>query len=88
MHESSKYRKGADQFDLYLASGLGKSPDKTSKETKCDTLADLVLNKQKVFSLVFPTPLLACEHHLETFKSRTARALALFFLMLFVSMLI
>ena len=45
LHEWSKYRKGVDQFDLYLASDLGTSPDKTSKETKSETLVDLVLNK-------------------------------------------
>src|SRR3954465_6432566 len=49
---SSKYRKGVDQFDLYLASGLGTSPDKTSKDTKCETLVDLVLNNKK-FSLSY-----------------------------------
>src|ERR1041384_1704529 len=52
LHECSKYRKGVDQFDLYLASGLGTSPDKTSKETKCETLVDLVLNNKK-FSLSY-----------------------------------
>src|ERR1044072_1577647 len=40
LHECSKYRKGVDQFDLYLASGLGTSPDKNPKETKCGTLVD------------------------------------------------
>ena len=40
LHECSKYGKGVDQFDLYLASGLGTSPDKTPKETKCETLVD------------------------------------------------
>ena len=43
LHDCSKYQKGVDQFDLYLGSGLGTSPDKTSKETKCETLVDLVL---------------------------------------------
>src|SRR3954469_11168963 len=52
LHECSKYRKGVDQFDLYLASGLGTSPDKTPKETKCETLVDLVLNNKK-FSLSY-----------------------------------
>jgi hypothetical protein len=28
LHECSKYRKGVDQIDLYLASGLGMSQDK------------------------------------------------------------
>ena len=45
LHECSKYQKGVDQFDLYLASGLGTSPDKISKDTKHETLLDLVLNK-------------------------------------------
>ena len=45
LHECSKYQKVVDQFDLYLASGLGTSLDKTSKEIKCETLVDLVLNK-------------------------------------------
>src|SRR3954469_14260955 len=40
LHECSKYLKGVDQFDLYLASGLGTSPDKNPKETKCETLVD------------------------------------------------
>src|ERR1041385_2575269 len=40
LHECSKYRKGVDQFDLYLASGLGTSQDKNPKETKCETLVD------------------------------------------------
>ena len=38
LHECSKYRKGVNQLDLYLASGLGMSPDKVPKETKCETL--------------------------------------------------
>src|SRR4051812_9780682 len=46
LHECSKYRKGVDQFDLYLTSGLGTSPDKNPKETKCETF---VLNN--LFSL-------------------------------------
>src|SRR3954467_13911794 len=86
LHECSKYRKGVDQFDLYLASGLGTSPDKNPKETKCETLVDTVLNK-KQFSL-FPNPLPARKHHLDTFESRTTRALAPFVLLLLVSMLI
>src|ERR1043165_9914633 len=40
IHECSKYRKGVDHFDLYLASGLGTSPDKNPMETKCETLVD------------------------------------------------
>src|SRR3954470_7837464 len=52
LHECSKCRKGVDQFDLYLASGLWTSPDKISKETKCKTLVDLVLNNKK-FSLLY-----------------------------------
>src|ERR1041384_5853789 len=40
LHERSIYRKGVDQFDLYLASGQGKSPDKNPKETKCETLVE------------------------------------------------
>src|SRR4051812_14285359 len=47
--ECSKYRKGVDQFDLYLASGLGKSPHKIPKETKCETLVDTVLNIKKAY---------------------------------------
>src|SRR4051812_38864509 len=52
LHECSKYQKGVDQFDLYLASGLGTSPDKIPKETKCETLVDLILNNKK-FSLSY-----------------------------------
>ena len=47
-----KISKGVDPFDLYLASGLGTSPDKTSKDTKCETLVDLVLNNKK-FSISY-----------------------------------
>src|SRR3954465_8070689 len=56
LHECSKYQKGVDPFDLYLASGLGTSPDNNPKYTKCETLVDTVLNIKKVFSLVFPYP--------------------------------
>ena len=49
LHECSKYRKGVDQFDLYLASGLGTSQDKISKKTKCETLVDWVLNIKTMF---------------------------------------
>src|SRR4051812_13419769 len=52
LHECSKYQKGVDQFDLYLASGLGTSPGKTPKETKCEALVDLVLKNEK-FSLSY-----------------------------------
>ena len=86
LHECSRYRKGVDQFDLYLASGLGTSPNKNSKETKCETLVDKVLNNH--FSLSFPSSLLARKHHQETFESWTVRALAPFVLLLLVSMLI
>src|SRR4051812_43895284 len=49
LHECSKYRKGVDQFDLYLTSGLGTSLDKNPKETKCETLVDSC--SQQPFSL-------------------------------------
>src|ERR1041385_4217311 len=71
LHECSKYRKGVDQFDLYLASGLGTSQDKNPKETKFENLVDSS-SHQPFFSL-FPSPLLTCKHHLETFEPRTAR---------------
>src|SRR3954451_23215693 len=86
LHECSKYRKGVGQFDLYLTSDLGTSPDKNPKETKCETLVDSC-SQQPFFSL-FPSPLLARKHHLETFESRTTRALAPSVLLLLVSMLI
>src|SRR3954471_6518619 len=54
LHECSNYRKGVDQFDLYLVSGLGTSPDKIPKETKCETLVDIVLNYKKVFLSCIP----------------------------------
>src|SRR3954467_7017211 len=85
LHECSKYRKGVDQFDLYLASGMGTSPDKNPKETKCETLVDSC--SQQPFFLFLPSPLLAHKHHLETFESRTMRALAPFVLLLLVLML-
>src|SRR3954467_4865430 len=40
LHECSKYQKGVDQIDLYLASGLGMSQDTIPKRTKCETLVD------------------------------------------------
>ena len=83
-----KISKGSGSVDLYLASGLGTSPDKTSKETKCETLVYLVLNNKNFSLSYFPNPLLARKHHLETFEPWTARALAPFVLMLLVSMLI
>src|SRR3954470_21539473 len=86
LYECSKYRKGVDQFDLYLASGLGTNPDKNPKETKCETLVES--SSQQPFFSLFPSPLLARKHHLETFESRTARDLAPFVLLLLVSMLI
>src|SRR3954463_13841105 len=58
LHECSKYRKGVDQFDLYLASGLGTSPDNNPKETKCETLVDTVLNMKKVFLSLSQSPFL------------------------------
>src|SRR3954466_9653517 len=88
LHECSKYRKGVDQFDLYLSSGMGMSPNNIPKDTKCETLVDTVLNIKKFSLSYFHFPLLARKHHLETFESRTARALAPFVLMLLVSMLI
>src|ERR1041385_191606 len=56
LHECSKYRKGVDQFDLYLASGLGTSQDKNPKETKCETLVDSS-SQQLFFISYFPIPL-------------------------------
>src|SRR3954469_7548012 len=50
LHECSKYQKGVDHFDLYLASGLGTSPDKNPKDTKCETLVDS-FSQQPFFSL-------------------------------------
>ena len=84
LHECLKYRKGVDQFDLYLNSGLRTSPYMNPKETKCETLLDSC--SQQPFLSLFPSPLLARKHHLETFESRTARALAHFVLLLLVSM--
>src|ERR1041385_2160374 len=40
LHECSKYKKGVNQIDLYLASGPGTSRDKIPKKTKCETLVD------------------------------------------------
>src|ERR1041385_4936251 len=50
LHECSKYRKGVDQFDLYLTSGLGMSQDKNPKETKCETLVDSCSQQPYFFS--------------------------------------
>src|SRR4051812_35578374 len=58
LHECSKYRKGVDQFDLYLDSGLGTSPDKIPKETKCETLVDTVLNIKSFLSRISLSPFL------------------------------
>src|SRR3954468_3633641 len=49
LHECSKYQKGVDQFDFYLASGLGTSQDKNPKETKCETLVDSCSQQKKYF---------------------------------------
>src|SRR3954462_2809619 len=64
LHECLKYQKGVDQFDLYLASGLGTIPNKIPKENKCETLVNLVLKNKKNLSRI-PNPLLARKHHLE-----------------------
>src|SRR3954463_9827737 len=64
LHECSKYRKGVDQFDLYQASGLGTSPNKNPKDTKCETFVDCC--SQQPFFTLFPSHLLARKHHLET----------------------
>src|SRR3954464_13305355 len=88
LHECSKYRKGVDQFDLYLAIGLGTSPDKIPKETKCETLVDLVFSNKKFSISYYQIPLLARKHHLETSESRKTRALPPFVLLLLDSMLI
>ena len=87
LHECSKYRKGVDQIDFYLASGLGTSQDRIPRKTKCENLVHWVLNKH-IFLSYSHIPLLACQHHLETFESRTTRALAPNVLSLLVSMLI
>src|SRR3954464_13072101 len=50
LHECSKYRKGVDQFDLYVSSGPGTSPDKNPKETKCENLVES--SSQQPFSLL------------------------------------
>src|SRR4051812_9291805 len=50
LHECSKCRKEVDQFDLYLAGGLGMSPDKNPNETMCETLVDRC-SQQPFFSL-------------------------------------
>src|ERR1041384_4854438 len=57
LHECSINRKGVDQFDLCLASGLGTSPDKNPKETKCETLVDSC--SQQPFFSFFPV---SCLH--------------------------
>src|ERR1041385_538476 len=54
LHECSKYRKGVDQIDLYLASGLGTSQDKIPKKTKCETLVDWVLKKTLFSRIPYP----------------------------------
>src|ERR1041385_3755988 len=40
LHECSKYQKGVDQIDLYLASGQGTSQDNIPKKTECETYLD------------------------------------------------
>ena len=54
LHECSKYRRGVDQIELYLASGLGMSQDKIPKKTKCETLEDWVLNKNTFSRIPYP----------------------------------
>src|SRR3954467_3933704 len=55
LHECSIYRKGVDQFELYLDSGLGTSQDKNPKETKCETLVDSC-SQQPFFLSFSPSP--------------------------------
>src|SRR3954468_1432125 len=71
---------------LYEKSSTRKVTSEFPGKTKCETLVDSC-SQQPFFSL-FPSPLLARKHHLETFESRTARALAPFVILLLVSMLI
>ena len=88
LHESSKYRKGVDQFDLYLASGQGTSPDKNPKETKCETLVDLVLNNKKFSLSYFPNPLSCTQTPFGDIRVTDSESLAPYVLLLLVSMLI
>src|ERR1041384_1000813 len=83
LHECSKYRKGVDQFDLYLASGLGTSPVKNPKETKCETLVDSC--SQQPFLSFFPVP---CLHANTIWRHSSHGQLAPFVLLLLVLMLI
>ena len=88
LHECSKYRTGVDQFDLYLASGLGTSPDKIPKESKCETLVDLVLNNKK-FSLSYSqSPFLHANTIWRHSSHGQRELLHLYVLMFLVSMLI
>src|SRR3954466_11514049 len=86
LHECSKYPMGVDQLDLYLASGLGTSPDKNPKETKCETLVDIVLNNH--FSLFFPVPFLHANTIWRHSSHEQREILPPFVLLLLVSMLI
>src|SRR3954467_8586812 len=78
LHECSKYRKGVDPFDLYLASGLGTSPDKNPKETKCETLVDSC--SQQPFFSFFPVP---CLHANTIWKHSSHRQQELLHLLFF-----
>ena len=77
LHECSKYRKGVDHFDLYLASGLGwvKIRFQRRPSVKFSRLSSQQYKNYVLLSYI-PIPFLARKHHLETFESRTARALA------------
>jgi len=88
LHECSKYRKGVDQSDLYLASGLGTIQDKIPKKTKCETLVDWVLNAKILFSCIYLSPFLHANTIWRHSSHGQRELLHLYVLMLLVSMLI
>src|ERR1041385_2804851 len=89
LHECSKYRKGVDHFDLYLASGLGMSQDKIPKKTKCETLVDYVLNNKNyiLLSRISLSPFLHANTIWRHSSHGQRELLHLYVLMLLVSML-
>ena len=72
---SARSQKGVDQIDLYLADGLGMSHNKIPK-IPCVKFSRF--SSQQILSTFYalkPSPIFAREHRLETFESRTTRAL-------------
>ena len=72
---SAQSRKGEDRIVLYLTDGLGMSHNKIPKRS-CVKISRLSSQKLNKYFYALNLPHSAREHRLETFDSRTARALS------------